>query len=100
MQVRFVHDLGDDLHATVFDPESLHERLERAVVAVMTELRPEDVERDTFARSVRSVGELEVRLWIVKPLDQPRRRDSVDVRPRPGHPGASAWRQRSATSAA
>ena len=61
---------------------------------MVAELRPEHVERSPFARGICGIGEFELGLWIVKPLDQPGRRDAVDVGPRARHPRAAPRRQR------
>ncbi len=94
MQVRLVHDFGDDLGAAILDPEPLDEGLERAVVAVMPELCTEHVEWDALARGVRGVGEGKFRLGVVEAPDEPGGGDPIDMRPRPGHPCAAGRRQR------
>src|SRR5215471_7208839 len=94
VQIRLVNDLGDELHAPVLEPEPPHQRLERTVFAVVAEVGAQHVERNTLARGVRSVGERERRVGIAEALDEPRRGDAVDVRPRARHPRAPARRQR------
>src|SRR5712692_790497 len=96
-QIRLVDDLGDRAEAPVPDAPALQERLERAVLALVAELRAEHVERDPLRRRVRRVGELEARLVVEEPFDEPRRRDAVDVRPRPGDPRAARRRERPVT---
>src|SRR5229473_2286934 len=94
VQVRLVHDLGDDLGATILDPEPLDQRLERAVLTVMPELCAEHVERDALARGVGGVGEGKCRVGIVEAPDEPGRGDPIDMRPRSGDPRAAGRRQR------
>jgi len=94
VQVRLVHDLGDDLGPPILDAEPLDERLERAVFAVMPKLRAKHVERDALAGRIGSVGERECRVGIVKAPDEPGGGDPIDVGPRPSHPRAAGWRQR------
>src|SRR5262245_23459130 len=94
VQIRLVDDLGDELHAPVLEPEPPDQRLERAVLAVVAEVGAQHVERNSLARGVRGVGERERRVGIAEALDEPRRGDAVDVRPRAGHPRAPARRQR------
>src|SRR5207248_9837041 len=85
-QIRLVDDLGQAGQTPVPDPEALDERLERAIVAVVTELGPRRVERDRRRREVAGRGEHERRLRIDEPPDQPRRGKPVHVRPRARHP--------------
>jgi len=59
VQIRLVHDLGNHPHTAILDAEPLHKRFERAVVAVMAELRTEHVERRPFARGIRGICEFE-----------------------------------------
>src|SRR5712692_4409984 len=94
VQVRLVHDLGDDLGAAILDPEALDQRLEGAVLTVMSELCAEHVERDALARGIGGVGEGKFRVGIVEAPDEPRRGNPINVRPRPRHPCAAARRQR------
>src|SRR6266436_8452479 len=49
VQVRLVHELGDDPGPAVLDAEPLDEGLERTILAVMPELRTEHVEGNAFA---------------------------------------------------
>src|SRR5207249_9513359 len=98
VQVGLVHDLRDDPHAPVLDAEALDECLEGAILAVVSEIGPEDVERHALARGVRGIGEAELRVGVAEALDEPRRGDAVDVRARTGDPRASRWRQRRAVS--
>src|SRR5262249_1831573 len=51
-QVGLVHDLGDELHASILHAEALHERLERAVLPVVSVLGAEHIERNPLARGV------------------------------------------------
>src|SRR5207244_5553510 len=89
-----VNDLGDELHAAILETEALHERLERAVLAVVPEFGAEHVEWNALAGGVRRIREREDGLRIAEALDEPGRRDAVDVRPRASHPRAAARRQR------
>src|SRR5689334_2543671 len=50
VKVGLVHDLREGLDATIVEPESLDERLERAVLAVVPEVRVQNVEGNSFAR--------------------------------------------------
>src|SRR5262245_28800171 len=94
VQIRLVDDLGDELHTPVLEPEPPHQRLERAVLAVVAEVGAQHVERNALARGVRGVGERERRVGVAEALDEPRRGDAVDVRPRPRYPRSPARRQR------
>jgi hypothetical protein len=82
-EIGLVHDLRDELHALILDPEALDERLEGAVFPVVAEVGAQHVKRDALARGVSSIGERERRAGIAEPLDEPGRRDAVDVGPRP-----------------
>src|SRR5262252_5150991 len=81
-QVSLVHDLRDGSDAPVLEAEAPDEGLERAVLAVVAEVRAENIERDALARSVGGVGEGKLRVRVTEALDEPRRRDPVNVRPR------------------
>ena len=85
----------DDPGPAVLDAEPLDEGLERAVFAVMPELRAEHVEGNAFACRVGGVGEGERGVGVVEAPDEPGGGDPIDVRPRPGHPRAAGRRQRS-----
>src|SRR5439155_18815562 len=100
VQVRLVDDLRDELDPPVLEPESLDQRLERAVLAVMPEIRAEHVEGDALAGGIGRVGESELRLRIAEALDEPGRRDAVDMRSGPRHPGAAPRGQRCAMAPA
>src|SRR5439155_740019 len=75
-------------------------RLERAVLGVMPEIRAEHVEGDALPGGVGRVGEGELRVRVAEALDEPGRRDAVDVRPGPRHPGAALRGQRRAMAPA
>src|SRR5438552_17263459 len=49
VQIRLVHDLGDELDAAVFEGEALDQRLEGAVLAVVPEVRAQDIKGDALA---------------------------------------------------
>src|SRR5438034_1651735 len=66
VQVRLVHDLGDDLGAPILDTEPLDEGLERTVLAVMPELRAEHVEGNAFAGRVGSISEGKLGVGVVE----------------------------------
>src|SRR5262245_64166377 len=100
VQIGLVDDLGDQLDAAVLQPETLHQRLERAVLAVVPVLGAQHVERDSFARGVRGVREREDGVRVAEALDEPRRGDAVDVRARTSHPRAAARRQRTQAAGA
>src|SRR5436190_23980799 len=85
MQISLVDDLRHDFHAPVLDPEPLDQRLERAVLAVVAEVRAQHIERDTLPRGVGRIRERELRIRIAEALAEPRGRDAVDVGPRPDH---------------
>src|SRR5262249_34824815 len=82
----------------ILQPETLQQRLERAVLAVMPELGAQHVERDALARGVGGIREREDGVRVAEALDEPRRGDAVDVRARTGHPGAAARGQRTRTA--
>src|SRR4029453_12050159 len=94
VQVRLVHDLGDDLDPPILDAEPLDERLERAVFAVMPKLRTEHIEWDALAGRIGSVGKRECRVGIVEAPDEPGGGDPIDMRPWARHPRAPGRRQR------
>src|SRR5438445_4737943 len=97
VQVRFVDDLRDQLHPAVPDAEPLDECLEGAVLAVVAELSPEDVEGNTLARGIGRVGERELSSRVAEPFDEPGGSDPIDVRPRARDPRASRRRHRATT---
>src|SRR5439155_685268 len=78
VQIRLVDDLRDELDPPVLEPESLDQRLERAVLAVMPEIRAEHVEGDALAGGIRRIREGKLRVGIAEALDEPGRRDAVD----------------------
>src|SRR5436309_756695 len=100
VQVRLVDDLRDDLDPPVLEPEPLDQGLERAVLAVMPEIRAEHIEWDALPGGISRVSERELRVWIAEALDEPGRRDAVDVRAGPRHPGAATRGQRRAMAPA
>src|SRR5207247_9557823 len=91
---------GAALSRPVLEPEALDQRLERAVLPVMPEICAEHVEGDALSGGIGRVGEGELRVWIAEALDEPGRRDAVDVRPGPRHPGAAPRGQRRAMASA
>src|SRR5207302_9818242 len=95
-----VADLRYGLDPPVLEPESLDQRLERAVLAVMPEIRAEHVEGDALAGGIRRIREGKLRVGIAEALDEPGRRDAVDVRSGPRHPGAAPRGQRRAMAPA
>src|SRR5262249_6901664 len=98
VQIGLMHDLGDHPGPAVLDSEALDERLERAVLAVVPELRSEHIEGDALARGVGGVGKGKLRVAIVEALDEPGGGDAIDVWPRPRHPRAAEGRQRASTA--
>src|SRR5438094_1452927 len=71
VQISLVDDLRNDFHAPVHDPEPLDQRLERAVLAVVSEVGAQDIERDALPRGVGRIREREFRLRIVETPDEP-----------------------------
>src|SRR5262249_39502894 len=69
---------------------ALHQRLERAVLTLMAELRARRIERDGVLRKLRRRGEDERGVGIDETLDEPRGCDAVDVGARARHPSARA----------
>src|SRR6266508_2230845 len=96
VEVGFMDDLRHDLHPPVLEPKALYQRFERAVLAVMPEIRAEHVKGDALPGGIGRVGEGKLRVRIAEALDEPGRRDAVDVRPGPRHPGAAPCGQRRA----
>src|SRR5712692_1523376 len=94
VEVRLMDDLGDHLDAPILDPEALDQGLERAVLAVMPEVGPKDIERDPLPRGIGRVGEGELGLRIAETLEEPGGSDTVDVSSRARHPRAAAGRQK------
>src|SRR5207249_3720065 len=88
-EIGFVHDLGDDPEPPVLEAQTLQERFERAVLAVVPELGAEDVEGDPLLGSVGGVRESAWRGRVDEAFDEPRGRNAVDVRSWPGHPRAA-----------
>jgi hypothetical protein len=78
-QVSLVNDLGQPHETAVAQPCPLDQRLERAVLALMTELYTGRVERNRVLRELRRRREDELRPRIDEALDQPCRRDAVYV---------------------
>src|SRR3989449_450931 len=100
VQVCLVHDLGNCPDASILDAEPLDEGLERAVLAVMTEVRAENIKRDPLAGGVGCVGKGKLCLRIAEALDEPGGRDAVDVGTRTRDPRAAAgWQRRTVTPA-
>src|SRR6266540_6402240 len=79
VQVGLVDDLADHPHPAILDAEPLDQGLERAVLAVMTEVGAEDVERDSLAGDIGGVGKGKLRVRIAETLDEPRGGDPIDV---------------------
>ena len=67
-------------------PGPLHQRLERAIVAVVAEVHARCVERDRVRRKVAGLRKQERGLRIDEPLDQPCRCHTVHVGPRARDP--------------
>src|SRR5437867_1429487 len=89
-QVGLVDDLGEPGQAAVAQVGTLHERLERAVLTLVTELHAGRVEGNRVLRELGREREDELRLGVDEALDQPRRRDAVDVGARTRDPPAAA----------
>src|SRR5262245_38138646 len=89
-QVRFVHDFGQPREAPIAEVSPLHQRLECAVLAVVAQLRAGRVEGNRVLWKLGGRREDELRVPIDEALDQPRRRDAVDVRARTGDPPPAA----------
>ena len=85
-------DLGELGEAPVAEPAALHERLERAVLSLVTELGAEGVERDRVAGELLRPREEELGRGIHEAPDEPRRGDPVHVGARARHPAPAAKR--------
>src|SRR5207247_11086388 len=92
--VDVVHDLRDDAERAIAEPEARHERLEGAGVPLVRVLRLEHVEPELARPRPVSLGgdELELRLRVDEPANEPRARDTIDVDPLPGYPRGAAGR--------
>jgi hypothetical protein len=85
-EVGLMHHLGDLAHRLVRDGEALHERLERAVVAVVRELDLNHIVRQGLGMLCGVVSENKSRLWVNEFADEPRGTNAVDFRARAGEP--------------
>src|SRR5207247_9336913 len=91
--VDVVHDLRDDAERMIAEPEARNERLEGAGVPLVSVLGLEHVESELARPRPVPLGgdELELRLRVDEPANEPRARDAIDVDALPGHPGGAAW---------
>src|SRR4029453_17083638 len=80
-KVCLVHHLREASEPAIPETGSLHERLERAVLSLVTELYPGRVVGDGVLRKLRGGREDKDRFRIDEPLDQPGRRHPIHVRP-------------------
>src|ERR1700682_2615234 len=78
-KVRLVNDLGEMREPAVPKAGPLDERLERAIVPDVAELGLRGVEGDRVRGELAGASEEERCLRIDEPLDQPGRRDAVDM---------------------
>src|SRR5437660_4808296 len=94
LAVDVVHDLRDDAERAIVEPEARHERLEGAGIPLVRVLGLEHVEPElAWPRPVSLGGdELELRLRVDEPANEPRARDAIDVDPLPGYPRGTAGR--------
>src|SRR5437588_4932907 len=88
LAVDVVHDLRDDAERAIAEPEARHERLEGAGVPLVRVLGLEHVEPELARPRPVPLGgdELELRLGVDEPANEPRARDAIDVAPLPGYP--------------
>src|SRR2546422_3543900 len=94
VQVGLVHDLGHRPDPAILEAEPPDQGLERAVLAVMAEVRAENIKRDPLAGGVGRVGKGKLCLRIAEALDEPGGGDAVDMGSRARDPRAAAGRQR------
>src|SRR5438132_8780293 len=94
LAVDVVHDLRDDAERTITEAEARNERLEGAGVPLVRVLGLEHVEPELARPRPVPLGgdELELRLGVDEPANEPRARDAIDVDPLPGYPGGAAGR--------
>ena len=85
LEIGVMDQLGQPLRRAVANPEAIDQRLERAMVAVMTELHIEHVVGDGLG-----VGGLvpknEFCFWINESPDEPSRSDTIDFGSCPSKP--------------
>src|SRR5262245_36611904 len=85
-KVCLVHHLREPGEPPIPKTGSLHERLERAVLSLVTELYPGRVVGDRVLRKLPGGREDKDRFRIDEPFDQPGRRHPIHVRPWPRDP--------------
>src|SRR5262249_32316606 len=85
-KVRLVNKLSQAAEPTVTQSRTLHQRLESAVLAMMGELHSRRVEGHGVWWKVRRQRKDERGVGVDKPLDEPCRRDAVNVRSRTRDP--------------
>src|SRR5256885_4294004 len=92
LEVDVVDDFGDRPQRCIGDLEAAKQHLERAQLALVRVLAVEHVEAQLalFVPVLVRRHELELRVRIDEPADEPRARHAIDVDPRPGDPGAAA----------
>src|SRR5262249_57620229 len=88
-QIRFVDDLRESLEAPITQAGSLHQGLERAVLTLMAQFHAGRIEWNRILRKPRWRREQKLRVGVDESLDQPRRRDAIDVRSWARHPPAA-----------
>jgi hypothetical protein len=81
LQIGVMDQLGQPLRRAVANPEAIDQCLERAMVAVMTELDIEHVVRDGLRVGGRLVPKNEFCFRIDEFLDEPGRSDTIDRKP-------------------
>src|SRR5438094_9234612 len=87
-QICLVHDFRQPDEPPIPQACPLEQGLERAVLALMAQLDTGRIERDRVLWKLRGWREDELRVGIDESLDQPRRRDAIDVRSWARHPPA------------
>ena len=95
LAVDVVHDLRDDAERAIGEAKARDEGLERAGVPLVGVFGLEHVEAELARPRPVPLGddELELRLRVDEPGNEPRARNAIDVDPLPGHPGRSVRRR-------
>ena len=92
LEVDVVNDLGDRMEPRITQREAGEEHLERAAVALVRKLRVEHVEPELAwpGAVVLANDELEPRVRVDEPADEPAARHPVNVDALPGDPRSAA----------
>jgi len=95
LAVDVVHDFRDDAERAIGEAEARDEGLEGAGVPLVGVVGLEHVEAELARPRPVPLGddELDLRLRVDEPGNQPRARNAIDVDPLPGHPGSSVRRR-------